>query len=313
MKKFLGNCCIFGFVALVCILLVFVYRYIKLHGRADSVFSLKEGQHILVLGDSHAENSFLEKPDNGIKMLTYSGSPINVSLMRLLELEKRTNLSGIDVCAVNFCYTYILEWSYKFQIESAWRLLPFAFRYLDLLPIRRVDAIRRLADFTSQNINELPPLATDFSQKLDRGVPITEHSEEWVREQLDDALGRHFRLRESQPDLFVPNMADRVRETFTAFKEVCDRHAIRLIFYSSPLSKEYREGIPHWAKEEFEGLLDEVRGLGIEYYDFMGWGDRALLRDSDHLNKSGAEAFTKMFCDDVIQKSRTSTLLPSQD
>lgn len=313
MKKFLSNCCVLGFVASVCILLVFVYRYVKLQGMADAVFSLKAGQHILVLGDSHAENSFVEEPGNGIKMLTYSGSPINVSLMRLLELEKRTNLSGIDVCVVNFCYTYFLEWSYKFQIESAWRLLPYAFRYLDLLPTRRIVAIKGLVDFTSQNINEMPPLAADLSQRLNWGMPITEHSEEWVSEQLNDALGRHFRLRESQPELFVPDTPNHVRETLVAFKELCDRHAIRLIFYSSPLSREYREGIPHWAKEEFDGLVDEIRNLGAEYYDFMGWGDRALLRDSDHLNKSGAEEFTKMFCDEVIQKRQSLTLLPSQD
>ena len=300
MKRFLANCGTIGIIIGICVLFIIGLRYAKLQTLADDLFATKEGQHILVLGDSHPDNAFVEVAGNGIKKLVYSGSPLNISFMRLLELEKRTNLSNIDVCIANIDYTYILEWSYKLQIESAWRLMPFCFDKLDMLPTSRIETIRGLIDFTCENINEIPPLA-QTSGGADASVSIAGHSPEWVRAQVDDAIERHFRRRERHPELFVPDATGRMMETILAFKKLCEQHGIRLILFSAPLSQEYRDGVPDWAKKELRGLVAEIRDEGIEYYDFTEWGRRDWLADSDHLNKTGAEQFTNMFLNDIIR------------
>lgn len=299
MKRFILSICIGIALTTIPIGFLLGYRWVVLNKKADTLFATKSGQHILVMGDSHSERAFVET--NGIKMLTYHSTPMNVSLMRLKELERRGGLSPIKVCILNFCYTSTSQWGYKGQIESTWRLLPISLQYLDLIPIPRKKLYVKLFEMITANLDEMPPIASDAT-KRSLEIPLNERSEEWSEKSATAALKRHFAWGEQNPEAFIPTAFEHLDETIRALKEICDAHSIRLVFFSAPLHKKYLDGVPEWGHKNLEHWVKRVQNLGgIDYYNFMQWGSEEDFCDPDHLNKRGAEKFTQMFYAELVK------------
>ena len=299
MKRFVKTIIIAAIIPLLFVAVVLLVRGILLEQRARRLFSTDATQTVLVMGDSHADHAFVENVDYGIKMLTFHSTPMNVSLMRLLELERRGGLTSLRVCVINLCNTSTAQWGYKGQIESTWRMLPFSLRYVNLVPMSRWRLVYGLLEITARNLNEMPPVATDASTRGEQ-IPMIERSEEWIKASAKAAIKRHFGSREENPEKFIPDAFIHLDKAIVSIKEVCDRHGIKLVFFSAPLCKEYSDNVPEWGRENLARWVSRVKELGAYYFDYREWGTRECFYDPDHLCKKGAEKFTKMFYEEVL-------------
>lgn len=263
--------------------------------RADRFLSPRAGTKILVLGDSHAR-AFVEGAC-GIRKIAATANPLNMSLMRLKEFEKRGGLKGVDTCVVTFCHTAFCEMTCEAQMLAMWHFLPLSLDHIDLMPMNRFDLWSGLLDVTIRNIGETPSVAWDYSKvdPADDRPSLAERPAEWVRRAARETLARHFSW-EKRPESLVQDMDGFLVRIMMEMKSICDAHGVRLVFVSTPLPEVYRNGIPDWAKLQFSDWQDRIRSLGIKYFDCMDIGAPEWFMDADHLNDKGAKRFTEMFC-----------------
>ena len=135
MKRFLLQI-LFG-ASLITILLigVVVWRLYAVEQMAKERFSVDGACPILVLGDSHADSSFCEGREFGIWVAGHHSTPLNFSLMRLKEIERRGGLRGVKICIVNFCYTTTGAKTRENQLLSAWYFFPYCLKYREWIPV----------------------------------------------------------------------------------------------------------------------------------------------------------------------------------
>lgn len=289
------------------IAVIIACRYNRLLQEGDSIFSMGKDVTVAVFGDSHARHSFTDDPTYCIKKFTFSASPLNVSLMRLKELEHRGELRNVKVCVVNFCYTTFSEMSFETQIRAMWQFLPFSLKYVDSAPPvwGKYGLYARLLDFTLSNLDQCPPIADGNNDNVfnrtvqDTMTSLADRTSEWIEIALSGTFNMHFSYKEN-PSTMIPGMDEYLFKVIQGFKTVCERNDIKLIFVSTPLSDAYRVKIPTWAHEKMDAWVSILRGMGISYCNYMAWGEPKYFRDLDHLNRSGAEVFTKTFLSEAL-------------
>lgn len=302
MRRFLFSA--LGFVLILLILLptVSCLRYAWLEIYARRMFRTEKWQQILVLGDSHAQCSFVEDPDCHIKMLTYHSTPLNVSLMRLKELERRGGLGNVKVCVVNFWYTtavgHITE---SGQLESVWRMLPFSLRYRELIPLESFDLYCYLLKEMFVHSGNLPPVVVDPALRVESTL-FCERNAQWRTGNVKRAILRHYGWKDRPEGKVVLQSDQYFKWIVGGLKEVCDRHGINLVFYSAPLTPEYDCMVPEWAKQCLEKRVEWLGEMGIRYYDFRTYGTSDIFADADHLSLEGARKFTRMFYDGFLRE-----------
>ncbi len=295
MKRFILALSAFTTSMLCLLTLLSTARYASLESKCSKLFNVKSNQKILILGDSHAQCAFVEKPEFGIKMLVYHSTPMNVSLMRLKELEQRNGLEKVKLCVLNFCYTTIGEWSEKGQLESSWRMMPYALKYCELIPVDSIWVYLYLMKQMIVHPRVLPPLAVNPSARRDE-IAFVDRPADWQKENIDRAIGRHFGGRKGVKDSKWHQL-----QTLREINEVCKKNGINLVLLSTPLTKGYYERIPDWARRNMEWWKKRVEEVGIPYYDYMQRGEPDMFADADHLSKAGAEKFTNQFYCEVLQ------------
>ena len=295
MKKFVWSIVAFAVPSVGLLALISIARYASLEPMCSQMFHVRPEQKILILGDSHAQCDFLEKPDFGIKMLVYHSTQMNISLIRLKELERRGGLSGIKLCVLNFCQTTIREWNEEELLESSWRMMPYALRHCEWIFVDRHRVYLNLMRKMLVSPHDLPPLAADPSWRID-GASFADRPADWRRKNVEGELGRHFGEFKAMKDSRKLQL-----QTLREINNVCTRHGIKLVLYSAPLTKEYYEGIPDWAKANMEWWKVVVKDMGIPYYDYMQRCGPDMFADCDHLLKSGAERFTDLFYCEVLK------------
>ena len=311
MKKFIQRICIATALSILIIVVpiagILASRYSRLQQAGDVIFAVNADASVVVLGDSHS-HSFVGNSTIGIKKLTYSGSPLNVSLMRLKELERRGGLENIKYCAVCIDHASFCEMSVETQIRAIWEFMPFSLRYTELYPpvgLCKYSLYAQLADFTLSNLDQCPPIADGVKRTVsDKFVHVptetlAERSNEWVARALTATMERHFSYND-RPYTMIRNAEDFLMTVIGEFRVVCERNNVHLIFVSTPLSNVYRDNVPDWAREKLNTLVDAIKNMGLTYYDYMDWGEARYFRDLDHLNKEGSEEFTKVFLGDVL-------------
>lgn len=289
-------------LALIPLLLVLgaysVWRLHIIQGRARACFDLGPDCRILVIGDSHADASFVEDPQMGIRIAGHHSSPLAFSLMRLKEIERRGGLDHVKVCVVNFCHTTTGALTYDSVRRSAWYFFPYSLRYREWIPLKSSDLYGYLLDYIVAHPTELPKVAWRPAYEENR-PSILERPASSVAEDLEMAVKRHFSWREDDGDV-IPQWEELLRKAMREMKAVCDRHSIKLVFFTSPLSDAYRARIPEWAKANLAARVREARQLGILYYDYSASCGPEMLRDSNHIRLQCAPQFTRRFYREVL-------------
>lgn len=267
--------------------------------RARACFDLEPECRVLVLGDSHADASFVEDPQLGIRIAGHHSSPLVFSLMRLKEIERRGGLEHVKVCVVNFCHTTTGALTYDAVRRSAWYFFPYSLRYRDWIPLGSCDLYGYLLDYVFAHPTELPKVAWRPAYEENR-PSILERSASQVAEDLEMAIKRHFSWKNDDLADVIPGWEAWLRRAMREMKTICDRHSVKLLFFTSPLSEAYRANIPVWAKENLASWVAEARQLGILYYDYSASCGPEMLRDSNHIRLQCAPQFTQKFYREVL-------------
>lgn len=300
MKKFVLLVVIFAALAVLLVMTISCIRYSMLESYAQKKFHAEEWQRILVLGDSHAECGFVEDRDFQIKMLTYHSTPLNVSLMRLKELERRGGLENIKACVVNFWYANANgHITVKAQQESVWRMMPYSLRYRKFIPLRDKDLYGYLIKQIVGHPENLPPVVTDSSKRKEC-ILFQNRDSDWRNDNVNKAITRHYGWKNKSTGKIICDPDEYYNTVIGEMKEICDKHEIKLIFYSAPLTKEYNDKVPQWAKQNLKERAEWLEGMGIAYYDYINRGTTDMFADADHLCLAGARKFTRMFYEEVL-------------
>ena len=300
MKKFILSVTVFCPSAIALVAVIVCLRYAKLESYAQRMFHTEEWQKILVLGDSHAECGFVEDRDFHCKMLTYHSTPLNVSQMRLKELERRGGLGNIKVCVVNFWYANASgHITVRGQQESVWRMMPFSLMYRKLIPLNGLDLYGYLMKEIVGHPGNLPPVVTESSKRKE-SILFLNRDLGWRIDNVDKAIARHYGWKNKYEGKSVCEADEYFNRIVGEMKDVCDKHGIKLIFFSAPLTKEYNDKVPEWAKQNLRDRVEWLKGIGISYYDYITRGTPDMFADADHLSLAGARLFTKIFYEEVL-------------
>jgi len=298
MKRFLVKTSLLAAIVVSVLVCGLYFKYVWAAQTSKVRFMLEPAHRIVVVGDSHAECSFVET--NGIKMLTYHSTPLNVSLMRLYELEKSGKIGQVRVIVANLCYTTCSEWSIQGQIESTWRFLPNSLSYTDLIPIPKTKLFLELLIYSFRHMNQTPPIVTNPQARGDE-PSIDEREAEWTIDSTEQAIERHFEWKKLANSR-VDKAEDSFALTIERLKAFCDRHEIELVMFSAPLSQGYIDRVPQWGRENLSRWVAFVKKHGIAYYDYMNSCPSSCFRDGDHLSKQGAKFFTEQFYNEVLSR-----------
>lgn len=103
-------------------------------------------------------------------------------------------------------------------------------------------------------------------------------------------------------------LLDEAREYLIKIIEYCKEEGIELVLFSSPIQE-----LQIYSTENYDNYVKEIRNIaeihGLSYYDFnlckseyLPIGELLYFSDMDHLNSCGAEIFTKVLYDVIINE-----------
>ena len=298
MRCFLGKIAV-GLLLLIPMFVgVAAWRCYCLEQLARVRLNLGDGCRVLVLGDSHADSAFVEDENLGIRIAGRHSSPMNVTLMRLKEIERRGGLKTVRFCVVNLCHTSVMPWTFEQQKDALWNFLPYSLKYREWVPVSTWRLLGMLADQSIHHLEEMPSLVCTPAEYSPR-PSILERSEKEVETDLREYLRRHFSWNTGSVDI-IPDWRECMKAVIAEMKETCERNGVKLVFFSAPLSRAYRDNIPSWARQNLDDWVAYVRYLSIPYYDYSTACQDDMLRDCNHLRLQCAPEFSMRFCHEAL-------------
>ena len=185
-------------------------------------------------------------------------------------------------------------------------------------------------------INTLLPIGKDKYMTLDfgdlkeraRSILSGEYFRYVYRDDDDEYAGRgclldnrvvkngtYFYDAPKKP-LAVSAISDDWKNTIDDIIALCEKRNIRLIFFCTPCSDFCISALGNY-DEYYSFLRDFTAARGYDFYDFNLAREKYLplededFRDDNHLNRSGVEKFTPVFCSYFMDKSRCSDMFYS--
>ncbi len=84
-------------------------------------------------------------------------------------------------------------------------------------------------------------------------------------------------------------------EYLNRIKNLCEEKHVKLILVTTPLYKEYLNRVPENIKDEYDRLKLKFTKEGVVVLDYSNaFSEDSDFFDCDHINKTGAEKFTKL-------------------
>lgn len=290
MKKFLKKLFLAGALGVGVPALIVVVRLVCAQKAVRDAFAPKPGTEAVFIGSSHTGCTWSEEPAYRNRLVWRSASPFVFSYMRLRELERAGALAGVKVCVMD-CDAPAME---SLTVKSLERQflsnLPFAWRYLSLIPVSKVRLLAQACwkPFGSYRISDRPPpdLASWATRRAD---------------ERRDHIRRHYG---TQPPWGSPmlceNWEEKVLDWVGKCQEICARNGVRLVLFASPLTAEN----PQRTDVRWRGKVDEMigrfRARGVDYRDFRTACSDDMFRDAHHLTREGARRFTARFYPSIL-------------
>lgn len=292
MKKFLKKVFYGGIICAVVLVLVPIARVMMAQGKLDAVFSVADGTKVLCIGNSHTGCTWYEAPEFRNRVLWTSATGFATHYMRFREFERR----GILDAGVRYC---ILDCDGPgmggFSIERlkkrfAWDL-PFAWRYANCLPVGIGDLVLYVLNHTSQefSFDEVPP------------GQVPDWTTRTKEEQESNIIGQYGKIRSDWKTGFPEMWQNTFLWMVEDIKKRCDAHGVRLICFAAPLTSASPARTDQMIWERESRMIERVKAIGVEYYDFRLECADNKFRDSHHLLRNSSYEFTKRFFRDVLK------------
>lgn len=291
MKGFLKSCIIFAIFATICCFLLLLGKVARY-----SDFTVAEridpNQPYLFIGDSHIGCTFLEEPQYRNRVLWGYSMPTQFTLMRLKHLEEVGALGSVRYLITEIGLQTIGQQSCT-RLPFLWyRMLPLSWRYPNDLPLSFLDKFW----YTIKNYDDKISLYEVVSSN---NVSILDQPEESRKAEFEEVASRHFGWIVDEKRL-CQGWEESLKVAITGIKEICDRHGIKVLFITAPLTKYYRDAIPTNVKRRLEELTDYIQSQGIKYMDLSDQMEDNAFMDCFHLRLDGERQFTKWFYAHVI-------------
>ena len=281
-----------GLMAVLVLVVGIVIRIAAAQHRMNDVFSVPSGTKVVCIGNSHTGCTWYESAEFSNRVLWTSATGFSSHYMRFREFERRGVFDGgVKYCIVDCDGPCFNGFSDKGIQKRFVKDLPFSWRYCSNLPV----SILRLAVYVLRHASD------DFS--LDEKPP--EQVPDWTtrtkEEQMSNIIGQYGKTPSDWKTGFADDWQDSLLWMIGDMKRRCELHGVKLICFAAPLTtaSPSRNNIMLWERET--RLIERVKALGIEYYDFRTSCADNLFRDSHHLLKNTSYDFTKRFFKEVLK------------
>lgn len=292
MKRFVTNVICCGILCVATLFFVVVARVVAAQWKLGEVFSAPTGTMVLCIGNSHTGCTWYEAPEFKNRVLWTSGTGFVTHYMRFREFERRGILdSGIKYCILD-CDGPGMGGLSNDSVKKRFLYdLPFAWRYIEDLPIGTFEAISYVLCHTSQNFSfdEIPP----------------EQVPDWTTrtkdEQESNIVGQYGKIPSDWETGYPKDWQNTFLRMVDDIKKRCEKHDVHLICFAAPLTSASpaRANRMIWDRES--KMIERVKSLGVDYYDFRLSCEDTLFRDSHHLLKNSSYEFTKRFFRDALK------------
>ncbi|WKV12879.1 hypothetical protein [Marivirga harenae] len=240
--------------------------------------------NILVIGDSHPTRSI--NPDflqNAVS-ISQTAEPYVLTYWKLEKVLKTTKPSIVVVGLAPHNLSQFND--FKFS-DSFWSLEMFKRSY----PIQRFKEVDHLIEIDYKKYWEIYLKNNSFYPKLDHSYYIGGYSNSDLKSisGWKTSINRHYYFESEQLDISTVSI-----KYLDSIIELCQKNDIEVFLVSSPVRKEYYDGIPERILIEFDKQKLKYRNKAFIFdkTDDFSYPD-SLFRNSDHVNKFGAVVFTK--------------------
>ena len=292
MKKFLIKVFLSGIACAVVLVLIPIVRVMIAQGKLDEVFSVPEGTKVLCIGNSHTGCTWYEAPEFKNRVLWTSASSFATHYMRFREFERRGILdSGVRYCILDCDGPGMGGFSIGGLKKRFAYDLPFAWRYANCLPVGIGDLALYVLNHTSQDFSfdEVPP------------GQVPDWTTRTKEEQESNIIGQYGKIRSDWKNGYPDGWQNAFLWMVEDIKRRCDAHGVRLICFAAPLASASPARTDRMIWERESQMIERVKAIGVEYYDFRLECADNEFRDSHHLLRNSSYEFTKRFFHDVLK------------
>lgn len=283
--KFLLAAAVVGAVNLSAVLI----RLAVWQKEVDRVFDVPEDVRVVGIGNSHIGFALSEGPEFHAKTFWDTGMSFPMHYARFRELERRGVFERVKVCVFD-CDTPALDFFYtdKLWQNTKWSL-PFAWRYLDSVPLPRWQLVCDLLfDLHLKSRFELsvvrppdPPNWTTWTPERKEACFKSLYGPNW-RTPLD-----------WDSDIYPANWRERFLDLVRDVKARCERHGVRLVFVATPLTSDDPGRTNPLVWNRISEIAEQIRGLGCEYYDTRADYADDKFCDAGHVLSTTAADWTR--------------------
>ena len=212
--------------------------------------------------------------------------------MRFREFERRGILdSGVRYCILDCDGAGMGLFSIGRLKERFAYDLPFAWRYTNCLPVGIGDLVLYVLNHTSQefSFDEIPP------------GQVPDWTTRTKEEQESNIIGQYGKMRSDWKEGYPDGWQNAFLWMVEDIKRRCDAHGVRLICFAAPLASASPARTDQIIWERESQMIERVKAIGVEYYDFRLECADNEFRDSHHLLRNSSYEFTKKFFHDVLR------------
>lgn len=286
MKKFVFSLgALFSLFAglLVAMHLLAIWQYDK---KIEREWKLRPDQDVLFVGSSQIGCSIVEDPQFHNKVIWTSSKPIQSTLARLMEMDRRGYLEGVKICAIRLNQTTIVQQNVDTLCGAWYNEFPFSWRYPNVYGC----SYWKLLGHALTHLRY--PFLFGINDVRPKGRPsIAERDEAW-RKNFFSVIGAEARRAETDPLLFS-DWQLMIDEALRKIQTICSKHHIRLIALDFPFLSHYVQQIPKAKTQRIARWKEHVKALGVEFVDLPESYGEDCYFDEAHMVERGSDHYTK--------------------
>jgi len=301
------------FIAFFFISNVLIYSVIY----KDEVNYVPDDVDTLIMGASHCARDLSDKIINNSINLGVAGEPLFFTYGKIKKIiDSNNNIKNIFITVQPATFSKHRESRAFSNTYMNKAILDYFFFVSDdsikqvLSSHNKCEELEKLIKFKF-NIPIIPPTTEEYTLFIRKVFHKLEYSDyRAIGEYLDlnikfspdqeiqHVINRHYGC--DNKDLMSSEL---LLWSFKRIIELCNLNDINLYIIRTPEKEDYRALIPHRAITDFNEIVSLLEGDNICYFDFSNLEiENRLFFDGDHLNSKGAEYFSSLINEQVLDK-----------
>ena len=250
------------------------------------------GSTVLFLGSSCVGCSMIETNDHGFAQIWQYRSTPQLSLVRLLELERKGELRKFKKVCLELGYQNFAYQTKQWMKDLFLQTLPMSWRYLDLADVSPIDLYVHFV----HNCGARFELRSNNPFAWEDDVSVW--SEEKKARDWEELKHAYFDVLNDEAEM-IDDWLLSIERTIECVQTVCRRHKVDCEVVVFPISSYCRSRIPADAEKRLVRLLDWARRLGLRVRDYRAEMPDEYFLNLNHLSRRGASRFVeKLAVDD---------------